>query len=63
MFVCVSQKSGEIHPKDYIYVTLRHLYCQIGKKARKIRFIQPLKLKLCHTNDTKEESKLLAKCR
>ena len=28
-------KSGEIHPEDYIYVTLRHLYCQIGKKGEK----------------------------
>lgn len=35
MFVCESQKSGEIHPEDYIYVTLRHLYCQIGKKGEK----------------------------
>ena len=33
MFVCESQKSGEIHPEDYIYVTLRHLYCQIGRKS------------------------------
>ncbi|GEM_PF-3071635 len=35
MFVYESQKSGEIHPEDYIYVTLRHLYCQIGKKGEK----------------------------
>ena len=51
MVAYISQKSVEINTKDYIYVTLRHSYCQIEKIVGKYSLNQALVLIFRHTND------------